>query len=202
MLLAAVADLRAQLGFDDMTDINAAITGALHAAEPYLAAVLGTEFEETERADVFYVHEPGLQQGAHVQTEFRLRQGFVQADTLTVEIGNAYAFEDPTEVTSDVILQTEKGVVTDYQTVYDRDYVRVTYTAGFAVDDDDADSYDLSVVPAWLQEAAKLQALITLETHPSLEGAGIKQDTNKLNAQLGHIVRRHMRYAPVALLPI
>jgi hypothetical protein len=201
MLLAAVADVRDQLGFDDMTDINAAIEGALHAAEPHLAAALGTEFGETARTDVFYVHEPGFQQGEHVQTEFRLRQGFVQAVTLSGEYDTDYAFGAPTEL-EDLLVDADKGVVRDFRTAFERQYVRFAYTAGFPADGGDPDSYDLALVPAWLQEAAKLQALITLETHPSLEGAGIKQDTVALRGQLGLILRQHMRYAPVSLLPI
>jgi hypothetical protein len=92
--------------------------------------------------------------------------------------------------------------VVDYQTAYDQQYVRFVYTAGFAGDGSDPESYDLSAVPSWLQEAAKLQALITLETHPSLESAGVKQDVQALRAELGVIIRQHLRYAPVALLPI
>ena len=77
MLLTAVQGIRELLGFDDMTDINFAIEAALHAAEPQLAAQLGTSFARTAVTDTFFVPRPGYEDGRHVQTEFRLSRGLV-----------------------------------------------------------------------------------------------------------------------------
>ena len=77
MWLASVNEIRDDLGFDDMTDINEAIGAALHAAEPILAARLGSEFGELSVTDTFYVDEPGYVRGRSVQTEFRLTRGSV-----------------------------------------------------------------------------------------------------------------------------
>jgi hypothetical protein len=205
VLLASVRAVREALGFDDMPDVNAALTAALHAAEPMLAALLGTEFDEVERYDLYYVHEPLSGRTAALQTEFRLSRGFVRSEGLRVRragtaerTGGSGAFD----CTPCVTLRDEIGVVVDLATRYWRDFVRIDYAAGFAPDEDDAASYDLATVPSWLQEAAKLQALITLETHPVLEQAGIKQDTARLDRQLRLSLARHARYTPLAVLPV
>ena len=77
MLLTAVQGIRKSLGFDDMTDINFAIEAALHAAEPQLAAQLGTSFARAAVTDEFFVPRPGYEDGRHVQTEYRLSRGLV-----------------------------------------------------------------------------------------------------------------------------
>jgi hypothetical protein len=202
MLLASVADIREGLGFDDMTDVTAAIEGALHAAEPRLAAEIGTpSFAAVSATDTFYVHEPSVLRGTHVETEFRLTYGFVEASGFTGSYDISYRFEGPVEL-EDLAVQLEKGVVRDFLVNFERKYVRFSYDAGFAASGSDPASYDLAVVPSWLQEAAKLQALIMLESHPSLEEAGIQQDTKVLRAQLGAILAQRRRYAPTSLLPL
>jgi hypothetical protein len=202
MLLASVADIREGLGFDDMTDITIAIEAALHAAEPHLAAELGTpSFVGLSTIDTFYAHEPGLLRGTHVETQFRLTYGFVQASGFAGVHDTTYLFEAPTTLDT-LAVHLEKGLVRDFLTNFHRTYVRFSYNAGFPADGSNAESYDLDEVPSWLQEAAKLQALIMLETHPSLEEAGIQQDTKLLRAQLGAILAQHRRYAPLALLPL
>lgn len=203
MLLAPVAEIREHLGFDDMVDINEAIKGALHAAEPYLAAALGTPFERVNCVDIFYVNEP-YTQGALVRTELRLRRGLVALDGFSVTSSESPVGLDTagTVRTSDFELQSDLGVAVDIRNNYQRTYLRVAYTAGFEVDKQNPDSYDLTQVPSWLRELAKLQALIALETHPALEEAGIKQDTKMLDSKLTTILRGRMRYTPSALLPL
>ena len=212
MLLASAVQLREALGFDDMVNISEAIQGALHAAEPYLAVTLGTEFSRTSRRDVFYVREPHVD-GALVLTELRLRRGFVDPEGFSVVMADTAQTLPPvgqnggtsppiTEMTAAVELQADLGQVVDYRTNYVRKFLAVSYAAGFAVDPNNTASYALDQVPAWLQEAAKLKALITLETHPSMKDAGIKQDTRFLQAQLATILRGHLRYMPSAILPL
>ena len=201
MLLAAVAEVRETLGFDDMTDINAAITGALDAAEHYLAGVLGTPFDRVTTSDLFWVERPGFRQQAHVQTEFRLKRGLIDINDFSTAQSPLPTMAGSIALT-DIALHAPKGLVTDYRTAFDHAYVRFTYTAGFPVDADNPLSYALATVPRWLQSAAKTHALITLETHPSLVEAGVKQDTTALKMALGGMLRPYIRYTPAALLPI
>ena len=58
MLLAPVQEIREQLGFDDMTDINFAVTMAMHAIEPQLASRLSTLFARGDVTDTFWAPEP------------------------------------------------------------------------------------------------------------------------------------------------
>lgn len=202
MLLAGVAEIRESLGFDDMVDINAAIRAALDAAEPYLAAAVGTAFEAGSFTDVFYVSEP-FTKGALVLTELKLSRGFVAPEGFSVvRADTAQTLAQGIDVTNAVELDAALGRVIDYRTNYIRKFLKVSYSAGFPADPADPGSYALAAVPAWLREAAKLKALITLETHPSIEEAGIKQDTTFLQAQLATILRGRVRYLPSALLPL
>jgi hypothetical protein len=83
--------------------------------------------------------------------------------------------------------------------------VRITYVAGF---DSDPSSgappikYLLTQVPAWLQEATKLRTLLALADSPSLSEAAIKLDTKVLTLQLNALLSRHLRYAPLSILPL
>jgi hypothetical protein len=202
VLLAAVAEIREALGFDDMVNINEAIRAALHAAEPYLAAAVGTPFTAGSFSDVFYVSEPHTN-GALVLTELKLARGFVaEAGFSVVRADAAATLAQGIDVTAAVELDADLGRMVDYRTNYIRQFLKVSYGAGFEADLADPDSYALDQVPAWLQEAAKLKALISLETHPSLEDAGIKQDTRFLQNQLLTILRGRVRYLPSALLPL
>ena len=205
MLLALVSDLREQLGFDDMTDINFAITMALNGAEPQIAALLNTDFPQGTFTDTFYVERPPFQSGGAVSTEFRLRNGLVSALASVVWNPIVTGFSVPAsnvDVTSVVQLHQDKGIVKDFTTRYRRVYVQITYTAGFAVDGGNPASYLLSSVPVWLQEAAKLRALLDLADSPALSEANIKLDTQLLGAQFQALLSRHLRYAPVSVLPL
>ncbi len=199
MFLASVAGIREELGFDDMTDINAAISMALNAAEPQLASALNTSFARTDVVDTFWVSEPTVIEAGHVQTEFWLSRGFLAADpTVTVSTG--------LDTTDALRVDLHKGVVRDWKTYYHRAHVTFAYAAGFEAevgsDDKPTGSYKLDQVPGWLKEAAKLQALILLSSAPSVTEAGVQIDTEVLKLQVASIMEQHIRYAPMALYPL
>jgi hypothetical protein len=202
MLLASVAEIRGSLGFDDdMQNATDAITAALHAAEPALAAFLNTHFVRDVVVDTYYVPNPTLMDGPMLLTEFRLSQGMV-AEVTEAILDISPEWGESTDISAGLIVKSDRGVVADTMSNFLQNFVRFTYTKGFEPDDTDANSYKLSQVPRWLQEAAKTQAMITLESHPALEQAGIKQDPRALRNQLSMILAPQRRYAPTALLPI
>jgi hypothetical protein len=202
MFLTSVQGIRELLGFDDMTDINAAIEGALHAAEPQLAALLDTSFDRAGVTDIFWAYEPGFRQGPHVRTEFRLSRGFLAADPLVVMASSVAALGSASATVLCVRADREKGVVHDWTTRFREDYIQAAYEAGFEVDAANPLSYDLTQVPAWLQEAAKLKTLYGLADSPTLSEAGVKLDVRSLDAQYAAVVNTHLRYAPSSLLPV
>jgi hypothetical protein len=204
MLLVPVVDIREALGFEDMTDINAAAETALNAATSLLESMLDTDFSKATRTDRFYAHEPGVVRGPSVQTQFRLRRGFVQsvssviyADALS-NLGLGATSLD----LADLYLDAEKGVLRDDVTAYSRSYLKVTYTAGFDPHPSDPSQYDPDQIPDWLQQAAKLRAQISLAGQPVMESANIKLDVKELTNELNALVGRKRRYAPLALLPL
>lgn len=191
MYLAAVSAIQASVGFDDMEDINEAIKAALHAVEPQLAGALNTSFKAGAAKATYYVREPAVTDGALYKTEFWLPHGFITEIEIT---GGA---EDPDSYD----LDEERGIIKDLVTNYSRQLVKVSYEYGFPVDGTDANSYDLSVVPSWLQEAAKLQAMIHLASAPPIINAAITIDVPTLTVQVQNIMHTKQRYAPLAILP-
>ena len=206
MRLASVQTIREQLGFDDMTDINAAIEMALNSVEPQIAALLGTRFERAAVVDTFWVAQPGFRQGRHVETEFRLSRGMLSSAPI-ITYGYLPDGTNHTEL-ANLRVDLEKGVISDFLTSYQSNYVRVSYTAGFEPEMTAGDnptptgSYKLDQVPGWLQEAAKLKALIYLAGAEPIQEAGVTIDTKVLDAQLTSIINANQRYAPSALLPL
>jgi hypothetical protein len=193
MLLTSVADIREALGFDDMTDINAAINTALHAAEPILAATLNTEFARAEVTDTFYVSGPGTTDGAHVKTEFWLSRCFLSGTPSVTGHDSLGA---------DINYQNEKGVARDWATRYGQTTLAITYQAGFETDENNPLSYDLTQVPSWLQEAAKMQAMLFLAQSAPVTEAAIQIDTKMLQQLLQTLLYSKIRYAPMALYPL
>ena len=92
-------------------------------------------------------------------------------------------------------------IARDWMTHYEGDYVRFDYEAGFEVGAE-PQSYDLTQVPGWLQEAAKLLALLHLADSPTLTEANVKLEKLMLSTKLKALLSEHIRYAPMALLPM
>lgn len=187
MLLTAVQEIREELGFDDMPDINLAIRMALNSAESLIAATLRTPLGRESVTDTFFVERPSYRSGGLRRTEFRLSRGFLVAPPTT----------DKGSFTFDL----EKGIARDLSTDYFREPVTFSYQAGFEADSGNPGSYVLSQVPPWLQEAAKLKALLLIAKHPSITEAGIDLDAKLLDQQYASLINTHIRYAPLALLP-
>lgn len=206
MRLASVRVIREQLGFDDMTDINAAIEMALNSVEPQIAAQLDTRFERASVVDTFWVHEPGFRQGGHVETEFRLSRGMLAAAPAITSSFQSSGV-NPTAIAG-MRVDLEKGIAADWATRYVRQYVRFDYAAGFeqemteGADPKPTGGYKLDQVPAWLQEAATLKALCHLAGSETIQEAGVTIDTKVLDAQFTSLINQHLRYAPMALLPL
>lgn len=205
MYLSPVDELRLDLGFDDMPDITDAVQGALNAAEALLAARLGTEFAYGTFTDTFWVPEPGFTDQGRPITEFRLTRGFVSAVTsasLVLEVADFAIPDNVTDQLSYLTSKLELGVLVDYQTLYSLQYLQVAYTAGFQADGTDTDMYVQASVPTWLKQASFLQAKMLLSDSPPVKNANIIIDTRTIGAHLQALVAKHVRYTPVALLPL
>jgi hypothetical protein len=221
MYLAAVADLRSSLGFDDMTDINDAIGAALDAAETQLASVLRTEFGQVNVVDTFFIEET-MRMGRAVKTELLLSRGFVSSQPISLIVnqispiwlsafdivqanynasGGGQIIGGLPGPTPNFVFSLEKGHGVDATNFYEATYISVAYVAGFATDPDTADSYLISSVPQWLQNAAKLMALILLADAAVITESGIVIDKKMNEQQLRLLTQPKVRYKPLALDP-
>ena len=216
MLLSSITRLQKDLGFDSMTNFNNAATEALNMAETQLASALGADFQQQAVTDTFYIPEPSYYRNFFdFRTEFRLSQGFVNATpamTATAVakagmfwFGGDHLVTDPDtlDVAANMVVNFEKGVCVDTTYAYRHRWVTFTYTAGFPFDttDDPPISYDLTVVPDWLQTASHMAARIIMQSNPALEDPAIKLDTTMLQKNLNVMLQRKLRYTPAAYLP-
>ena len=207
MLLTTVAQIVQQLGFDPMTDVGFALQTTLDAAEAMLASQLNTSFEEATVVDTFYVKEPHVMDGSYVESQFRLSRGLVTSITSVLTANQPSLFTTTgsfVNVTPNVVLEKDKGVVRDFTTNYRRQFVQFTYVAGFDTDPTSGNpptSYMISEVPDWLQNAARLTALIGVADNAALSEAQIKLDVKTMQLQLAALLSRKLRYAPSAFLP-
>ena len=214
MLLSSITRLQADLGFDSMTNFNNAAAEALNQAELQLTSALGVEFQQQTVTDTFYIPEPSFCRNFFdFRTEFRLSQGFVNATPAVSAIAVAKAGmfwfggdhivnnPDTLDVSANMVINYDKGVCTDTTYAYRHRWVTFTYTAGFPPDGTNTASYDLTVVPTWLQTAAHMAARIIMQSNPALEDPAIKLDTTMMQKNLNVMLSSKLRYTPAAYLP-
>jgi len=103
---------------------------------------------------------------------------------------------------TDIRVNFEQGIISDWASDYYHEYIDITYDYGFDADSTNPDQYDLTQVPAWLQEAAKLIAMTHLASSASVQETGTTIDIATLSDQYKTIVNAHIRYAPLALIPV
>lgn len=202
MLLVPIADVIDDLGFDSMEDIEQAVRSALHATETFLSSALGTSFRRTTRSDYFSVPKVGYAHGNMGTTSFKLIQGFVEPAGFTVSMSTSVSgVEDsPDDITSDVILDSEQGLVFDHNTVYDGNVLKVDYTAGFNVSSDDTTAFNYTEVPDWLRELAIVNTKIVLSDHPTLVQAQVIDNVDMLLQVKQTILASKSRYSPTSIL--
>lgn len=203
MMLATPTDLLNSYGWDDMTDSRAAVTSALNAATPHLAAKLNMpSFTRGTASDVFFVNGALIGSGGVNYNQMRLSYGLLTSTAITVVRASTFdGLASGTDITSSFQVDREKGVLSDFTNVYESSLVKVTYEHGLSAK---AAPYDdqFDGAPDWLKEAAMLQAMILLSSHPIFEEAKIKQDTKTLRYSFEVMMANHLRYAPNALLPM
>lgn len=220
MRLTTTAAVRNAIGFEDMPDINTAIESALDTTSIWLEQKLGSMLDETTLTSRYFleVHERASD-NVPPNTRLKLKSGLVQSGSITVK---AYSeWSDPgTAVTITKMLPEtprglERGILLDTETWYGASsnwtrfvgeyagpFIEVSYTVGFPVDGTDSDLYEQTVVPTWLKEAAKLNALIMLENHPVVKNADLEQDTDMLRDRLSTLLKQYSSYAPSAKLAL
>lgn len=221
MKLVPVATIRQALGFEDMADINLAITSIMSAVTASMEMALDTSFDRAMATDLFYVSpHHGPDGNGHVQTLLRLRNGFIVPQTISVQSGaTVYALDDdPITITNMNVRSyrdVEKGLLFDAKTLYTGGhrslrsidfmggpYIRVTYSYGFDVDDTDPDLFDQDQVPNWLKEAAAIQARIFLADHSILKNNEATYDTNFLKQALKALMLSHLRFGSGSIVPM
>jgi len=218
-VLRSVADLRGDLGYDDIKDVNESLESAIRTATESLASRLRDNFTRVTVVDEYYV-DTSLQTGkGRVVQFFKLSRGNVDSgETINVFVANS--FQKVNDATADSVrvdLQDVNGSgdnfvrfnhergemnVSDY--AMGGLYVRVEYTAGFVTDGGSPEIYE--GIPQWLSELATLEVSRRLDQMNNFPRASRRteeerQDTQNIEAQLGDIILGHARYMPMAVKP-
>jgi hypothetical protein len=223
MKLYPVLALLQELGFDDMPDARSAVEAAIASATPTVAADLGTpNFDRALSTDVFYIEEPTRRVGSAGHTEFKLTFGMVTA--ISAVTSNGFGGGDGVGVLDEngvrrlvtyaeaaggvlsrftnSVESLEKGILKDHSWLYNRETLTIQYEHGFETDANDPKLYDLDTVPDWLQQAAKLKALMTMAASPVMQQAQIRMETQAMKLEYQGIISAKRRYAPSAILPL
>lgn len=221
-VLRSVADLRGDLGYDDIKDVNTALESAIRTATESLASRIRDDFGRVTVVDEFYVEESLLSGRRRVVSHLKLGRGFVDSgQTFSAFAANSVVnVQDATASSPRIDLEdvNEKGdgsgnrIRVNYETgqVIISDfsvsglYVRFEYTAGFTDDGGDPAVYEST--PQWLQEALTLEVSRRLDQMNNFPRATRRteeerQDTENIEHQLNDILLGHVRYAPMAHKP-
>lgn len=206
MKLTSVADVRSQIGFDSITDINNALDAALEQTTIMLESELRASFARATTTDVFFVREC-LMIGNTYEKNLALSRGLLTGTPTLYYAGSRADLSDSTlrtSLASYVNSDLTKGTVQISDFSLENAYVSATYTSGFEADESDATIYKADQVPAWLKELARMQAMVYLdEFRPDLRREDDRQPNKEmLQQRIGTVLARYKRYFPYADDPL
>lgn len=219
MHLVALEEVRASIGFDDITDVNLALTRALNAATVSLEAKIRTKFALNENVvDVFFLpsvlrnsspQQPSsyfeVGAGTYMAT-LKLSQGFLtHIPVLTYSPTLSGLRDDPPTIEEEhLLVDKEAGVIRVSGLDLSRMYVEVGYSAGFSAKAAPND-HIFDEVPTWLSEAAALSSIISLDAYnPTLrhdDRVEAQAAGRELHTQLETLIEKYIRYFPDARTP-
>lgn len=202
MRLSTLEAIRKMVRFDSIPDLDNAFDQGLLTATSVLESALETNFTRQARTEYFMVeHQPNI--GGADTLYLSMENGFIDSsETITivsnttknkVDTGN-----DNTDLSPYTTWDYDKGTVYLSGVDLDNKFIKVTYTAGF---EQAGDPLTYSGVPAWLERAAAMRAIIEFdELNPGFraqaEGGGPTVD---LETKISEIIAPHVRYHPYAL---
>lgn len=192
MHLTDEASVRARLNLQDDEGVVAVIQSALDGTTIHAEALLNTYTDSDEHVDVFHLSAPHLVQAGTYQ--LRLSNGFVDADDITVSVGESLFDTAPVQLAADEFkLSAEKGFVLVSDEHEDK-YIKVEYTAGFE---------SLSDVPDWLGEWAISQAVKLMSMQQTAdEKPALAKVYQMIDAHKVVILDRKLRISSRALTPV
>lgn len=208
--LLPVATVRQRLGFDNLTVVNDAIQLAIDAASVHLEGALRTSFLHSAVSDTFWVGNLDSAWNGSFHEKFKLTRGFLST-TASVDIRYASSLKRLStagnytlvSLTENTILDYEKGVVDVLDIDLRKQYVRISYEAGFDPDTADSTIYNQSQIPDWLEQAALFRTMLDLQSVPTLRNEEASQlDNVQLSQTLSDMLARHIRYSPAAKKPV
>lgn len=200
MRLAREADVRQQLGLQDLPDYVNMVNAALDYATLAMEDDLRTTFERGPSRDIF------LPNTGETLSRFGLSRGFVDPATVRVTYSRGDYGNQPADITAGCDFNYEAGTfrvsrwVDGYYGMGGAQFA-VSYQAGFPVDEFDPDQFAADSLPKWLVTTCQLRARMNLVGQPALETAGIKADGTMLQQQYNSLIGRKVRYLPDCILP-
>lgn len=198
MRLAKVEDLRMRLTATDTGSVMAKLAKYLNSATIYLESYLGSGFAEAPYVDVFYV-EPNNAKSVIKVPKLALTSRFVSNvvsisshETSTAAFNNT----DGTDITASCSVNEDLGVVRLLESMVGK-FIRVDYTAGFALEEDDTYGdiapVDYDDVPDWVEECAlSLAARLYQAESREMELAKLESSWKEIVAMVDPHRRMHV----------
>lgn len=205
MKLDSVANVRADIGFDDIDTVNDVLAQGLEAATVTLESLLRQPtFALGARSDAFQVRQ--MNRYAHTrEVTLNLSHGFLTAADITIthqlvdELmgGTAHDLD-----ASYYDLDREKGRILIRQKDLSGQQVNVSYTTGY---DDAGSDGEYDATPDWLKTAARKLAIITMDQlSPTMrhdDNAAAERAISEMRKELSTLVDPHIRYFAGGLHP-
>ena len=190
------------LGKDTSTDNAAAATSAIEMATASIEARLSTTLAAGTAQDTMMVTNSRLVGAAYMST-LLASKGFIKTGTVTASRAlavSSFGTDDATTLT-ELVINYDKGILTETATNLTGLFVRLEYQYGFAADVDGL----YQGTPDWLKEACKILAVLTLIAGPNpiiTEKDDVVTPPRALVTQYETIMAQAIRYAPGAALAI
>lgn len=184
----------------DSTDDNKSAAGAaIEVATSALEARLNTSFQRASTIDTFIITNT-RKVGKGYFSSMVLGNGFiVGAPSLTSDVSVDLFGEASNVDLTNIVVNAEKGIITETATDLAEKFVQVNYTYGFAKLAN-TDVYE--GVPDWLKSACLCLSLVTMKNIQPQGDDASKIDAKAMILQFENIMGQHIRYAPGAALPI
>lgn len=201
--LVTVAQVRARINFESITDIDAVLASIIANVTSDLEADLRTTFTKSVgKTDVWYVQDALSRGPSFYQSYLSCSQGMVTSLTGLVAATTRLKLQsDTTDILQYATLPGggERGVILLSDVDVSSSYIQATYTAGL-----DESGGAFTNAPTWLQELAINYSILKLDSvHPTVRFAdGTAVTVERLGNLINESLAQHVRYEPLAKKPI
>ena len=192
--------MRTRYSLQDLSDINSALDSGISAAHLFFQGILGTDFDEQNHTDVFYLDSSVPTY--HKMFRLRLTQAFVKPGSLTIDYSPTRSWSSAlaypagysnVDLNRGLVFLDEMGESGSHA----NKYFSISYTAGFGT------GVGAVVPPAWLKEAllSWMSSVLVFSAYKEEPGKAVPI-AESIKKEAAQMVDRYKRETALQHLPI